>query len=182
MPIANIADPALADKLANAIYKPLWIMTSHKSGELSGSLVISALSLYRSQPVKAVVCVTKHDYTHDVVMASRVFALHVLRPDQIALAVHFAYQSGRDVNKFADLEYDIGVTGSPVLKDCLGYLEFEILSEIDTPTHTVVVAEVRNAKAYVPLEQIVPGAGVNEEWFRKNAPPHPKSLAASGRH
>ncbi|HLQ36021.1 MAG TPA: flavin reductase family protein, partial [Chloroflexota bacterium] len=160
----NVAHHQVADKLANAIYKPLWIMTSHRDGELSGSLVISALSLYRSQPVKVVVCVTKHDYTHEVVMASRVFALHVLRPDQIQLAVHFAYQSSRNVDKFASLDYKIGLTGSPVLKDCLGYMEFEVLADVDTPTHTVVVAEVRNAEAYVPLEGIVPGAGVNDEW------------------
>ena len=178
MAVERVADHQIAGKLANASYKPLWIMTTHRDGEFSGSMVVSALSLYRSQPVKVVVCVTKHDHTHDLVMASRVFALHVLRPDQLDLAVRFAYTSGREVDKFASLSYKIGATGCPVLTDCLGYMEFEVLADVDTPTHTVVVGEVRYAEAYLPLDDIGPGAGVNEEWFSKHAPPHPKSLAA----
>jgi flavin reductase (DIM6/NTAB) family NADH-FMN oxidoreductase RutF len=178
--LENIADHEVADKLANSVYKPLWIMTSHRGDELSGSLVISALSLFRSSPVKFVVCVTKHDYTHDVVMESGVFALHALRPDQMHIATHFAYQSGRDVDKFATLDYKIGYTGCPVLTDCLGYMEFEVFGKTDTPTHTVVVAEVRNAEEYVPLDQIHYGTGVNEGWFRENAPPHPRAAAAQG--
>lgn len=174
----NIAKHEVADALANSVYKPLWIMTSQREGALSGSLVVSALSLFHSNPVKFVVCVTKRDYTHDVVMASRVFALHALREDQIDLAVHFAYQSGRDVDKFATLDYKIGYTGCPVLRDCLGYMEFEVFASVDTPTHTVVVAEIRDAKAFAPLDQIHYGSGVNEEWFRKNAPPHPRAVAA----
>lgn len=178
MPIQSIAEHEVADKLANSVYKPLWIMTSHRGDELSGSLVVSALSLFHSNPVKFVACVTKRDYTHDVIMDSGVFALHALRPDQIDLAVHFAYQSGRDVDKFATLDYRIGQTGCPVLTDCLGYMEFEVFAKVDTPTHTVVVAEIRNAEAYVPLETLTYGSGVNEEWFRKNAPPHPRAAAA----
>lgn len=65
-----------------------------------------------------------------------------------------------------------------MLNDCLGYMEFEVFGKVDTPTHTVVVAEVRNAEAYVPLDQLRYGSGVNEEWFRKNAGPHPRALAA----
>jgi flavin reductase (DIM6/NTAB) family NADH-FMN oxidoreductase RutF len=169
----NIADHAVADKISNATPKPLWVMTSHRGDELTGSMVISALSLYHSNPVKVVVAVTKRDYTHDIVLESRVFALHVLRDDQMELATHFAYQSGRDVDKFATLDYKIGHTGCPVLTDCVGYMEFEITGEIDTPTHTVVVAEVRNAEAFQPLEGMNYRSGVNETWFRDNAPPRP---------
>jgi len=176
--LENIARHEVADKLANSIYKPLWIMTSHRGSELSGSLVVSALSLFHSNPVKFVACITKRDYTHDVIMESGVFALHALREDQIELAVHFAYQSGRDVDKFATLGYKIGHTGCPILMDCLGYMEFEVFAKVDTPTHTVVVAEIRNAEAFVPLESVVYGSGVNEEWFRNNAPPHPRAVAA----
>jgi flavin reductase (DIM6/NTAB) family NADH-FMN oxidoreductase RutF len=178
MSLDNVAQHEVADKLANSVYKPLWIMTSHRGDELSGSMVISALSLFRSNPVKFVVCVTKHDHTHDVVMESGVFALHALREDQIGLATHFAYQSSRDVNKFATLDYKIGHTGCPILRDCLGYMEFEVFAKVDTPTHTVVVAEIRNAEAYVPLETLTYGSGVNEEWFRQHAPPHPRAVAA----
>jgi len=176
--LENIATHEVADKLANSVYKPLWIMTSHRGEELSGSMVVSALSLFHSNPVKFVACITKRDYTHDVIMESGVFALHALREDQIDLAVLFAYQSGRDVDKFANLDYKIGHTGCPVLRDCLGYMEFEVFANVDTPTHTVVVAEIRNAETFAPVESVVYGSGVNEEWFRKNAPPHPRALAA----
>src|SRR3954468_4865178 len=115
--IENVASHEVADKLANAVYKCLWIMTSHRGDELTGSMVVSAVSLFRSNPVKFVVCVTKHDYTHDVTLESRVFALHALREDQIELATRFAYQSSRDVNKFEGLDYKIGHTGCPVLLD-----------------------------------------------------------------
>ena len=53
-------------------------------------------------------------------------------------------------------------------------MEFEVFAKVDTPTHTVVVAEIRNAEAFVPLESLKYGSGVNEEWFRTNAPPRPR--------
>lgn len=174
----NIAEHQVADKLANCVYKPAWIMTSRLGDQLSGNFVVSALPLPNSDPLKLVVCVTKRDFTHGVIMESRVFALHLLRRDQIDLAVRFAYQSGRDVDKFATTPHKTGHTGVPVLTDCLGYMEFEVLETFNTPTHTVTLAEIRNAEAYIPLEQVEQGLPGNEEWFRKNAPPHPRALAA----
>jgi flavin reductase (DIM6/NTAB) family NADH-FMN oxidoreductase RutF len=171
----NIAKHEVADALINSVYRPLWVMTSHRGSELSGSLVTSGIGVFRSNPVKFLVCVSKHDFSHEVIMESGVFAIHSLRPDQIALTAHFAYQSSRDVDKFATLEYTIGHTGCPLLRDCVGAMEFEVVERIDTSYATIVMGEIRNAEARLPLDQITYGTGMNEEWFRKNMPPRPAS-------
>jgi flavin reductase (DIM6/NTAB) family NADH-FMN oxidoreductase RutF len=148
-------------------------MTSRRGAELSGSLVTSAIGVFRSNPVKFLVCVSKHDFSHEVIMESGVFAIHVLRPDQIALTGHFAYQSSREVDKFATLDYTIGRTGCPILNDCVGAMEFEVVEKIDTSYATIVMGEVRSAHANLPLDDITYGTGMNEEVFRKNMPPRP---------
>jgi flavin reductase (DIM6/NTAB) family NADH-FMN oxidoreductase RutF len=170
----NIADHDTADRLINSVYRPLWVMTSHRAGEFSGSLVTSAIGVFRSNPVKFLVCVSKQDFSHEIIMESGVFAIHVLRPDQIALTAHFAYQSSRHIDKFATLDYTVGHTGCPILKDCVGAMEFEVVEKIDTFA-TIVMGEVRSAQANLPLPDITYGTGMNEEVFRKNMPPRPAS-------
>ncbi len=169
----NIADHEVADKLMNSVYRPLWIMTSHRGPDLCGSLVTAGIGAFRSNPVKFIVCVSKHDYSHEIIMESGVFAIHPLLEHQIELTAHFAYQSGRDVDKFATVPHKIGHTGCPILLDCVGAMEFEVIHKIDTSYATITVGEIRAAEARLPLDDITFGTGMNEEWFRINAPPRP---------
>ncbi|MEM4246247.1 MAG: flavin reductase family protein, partial [Candidatus Bathyarchaeia archaeon] len=47
--------------------------------------------------------------------------------------------------KFQNVEYEIGETGAPIIKGCIGYLECEVKSSIDVGDHTVYVGRVIRA-------------------------------------
>ena len=66
-------------------------------------------------------------FTTHLIGQSGAFGLHLLRADQTDLAWRFGLRSGRDTDKFAGLEMTLGVTGSPILTDCLAALECRVL-------------------------------------------------------
>jgi flavin reductase (DIM6/NTAB) family NADH-FMN oxidoreductase RutF len=61
----------------------------------------------------------------------------------------FGFKSGRDIDKFAEVNYTIGTTKSPVLSDnCLGYFEANVIDQLDVGTHTIFVGEIVNDRLY----------------------------------
>ena len=55
-------------------------------------------------------------------------------------------RSGGD--KFADIEWHSGVTGSPVLAGVLGYVDCDMEAEHDAGDHTIAIGRVRDFKLY----------------------------------
>jgi len=66
------------------------------------------------------------------------------RPDVVR---RFGFQSGRDVDKFADFPYEPGENGCPILPDAKAFWECPVVPEltIDLGTHTMFVATVDRA-------------------------------------
>ncbi len=67
------------------------------------------------------------------------FAVNVLNQDQGELANTFAISG---IDKFIGVSFDIGITGSPLLLGCLGYIEAEIEREIEAGDHYIVIGKV----------------------------------------
>lgn len=129
---------------------PIYVLTSFRpegtgGGEperrYNGSVVTWATQVEATDPARVAVAVAKSDYTYEFVDASRAFALHLLGEDQVDLAKHFGFQSGRQVDKFAAMPHEAGVTGAPILKDALGYVECRVVDALDTGPHVVFVGE-----------------------------------------
>ncbi len=129
---------------------PVYVLTSHRTqagdggaaGRYNGSVVTWATQVEMTDPARVAVAVAKSDYTYEFVSSSRVFALHLLGKEQVDLARHFGFQSGRKVDKFAAVPFEAGVTGAPVLRDALGYVECRVVQELDTGPHVLFVGEV----------------------------------------
>lgn len=87
-------------------------------------------------------------YTHDLVLESATFSLSVLRGDQVDVATHFAETSGEYHDKLHGVPYGQSPGGSPVLLDCLAYLDCKVLDTARAGTHTVFIAEVTAGETY----------------------------------
>jgi flavin reductase (DIM6/NTAB) family NADH-FMN oxidoreductase RutF len=62
------------------------------------------------------------------------------------VAAQFFKPKRRVGDKFEDLESELApLTGCPVLKDCLGYVECQVVGRVEKGDHTVYVAEVIGA-------------------------------------
>jgi len=59
---------------------------------------------------------------------------------------HFGFRSGRELDKFKGLDYKVGLTGAPVvLENSVGYLEAQVIDNMDAGTHTLFVGKVVDA-------------------------------------
>jgi len=134
----------------SAVQGMLWVpcpvvaITSSWDGKVNGQIAtsIAPASIVSSVP-RVFVGIWKRNYTHEFIMKSKSFAVHLLRKDQLALVKKFGFYTGREVKKFTDdIEYEIGVTGSPLLQDAFAYIECKIINAMDGGDMTCILAEV----------------------------------------
>ena len=57
----------------------------------------------------------------------------------------FGLKTGRKTDKFEGLDYETKVTGAPVLKECLAWLDCRVVSYHDAGDHTLFIGEVLDA-------------------------------------
>ena len=110
------------------------------------------------------VYISKSNVTHELVYASGVFGIHLLRRDQWELIWHLGFQSARQVDKLATLRYQPGQTGCPMLEDCFSAYECRVSNAMDAGAATFFLGDV----VAVSTEQ--PGEVMTSDYFRTNMP------------
>lgn len=125
--------PSPIDSVLKLVDREVWIVTA-AAGDQRGGLCATWVSLASLDPDHPVVVagLAPNHFTAELAKTSGSFGLHLLRPDQTALALNFAIGSGRDRDKFAGLAMQVGETGAPLLADCLAWLECRVFSRYDT--------------------------------------------------
>ncbi len=88
------------------------------------------------------VSVGKTRYSHDMIMKAGVFAVNVLGRHNIESGKHFGLKTGKKTDKFLGISYDTAVTGSPILKDCIAWMDCKVVSSHDAGDHTIFIGEV----------------------------------------
>jgi len=121
------------DSVLQLIDREIWIVTAAADGRRGGLCAtwVSVASIDPQRPVIVAGLAPNH-FTSELVSASGCFGLHLLRGDQVPLALNFAIGSGRDRDKLAALATTVGSTGVPLLTDCLTSLECRIFSRYET--------------------------------------------------
>ncbi|HNT36922.1 MAG TPA: flavin reductase family protein [bacterium] len=121
----------------------LYIVTSKDGDRLNGQLVNTVIQV-TSEPPRIAVIINKQNLTHEFIEKSRVFAACVLDESvTMKFLGPFGFRSGRDVDKFAGLSYNEGVTGSPiVVEHVLSFAEAKVIDQMDLGTHTIFVGDV----------------------------------------
>lgn len=94
------------------------------------------------RPPMVMVGVSPERHTHKMIMDSKIFAVIFLRKDQKGLVDRFKLKSGDKLDKFKGLEWEKGLTGAPILKDCLGYVECRVRDRVSYGDHSLFVGEV----------------------------------------
>ena len=134
-----------------ALWSPLLAVTTLHDGRANGQVAVSGLSAsILPEAPRVLVALWKANLTHDLVLASHVFALHLLpaAPDDALTAaldlVHtLGMRSGRDdPDKLASVTWSPGVTGSPLLAAALTYLEARVTATLDSGEMTVFLGDV----------------------------------------
>lgn len=125
---------------------PVAAITSSANGRRGGCIVNSAqrASLVPTIP-RLSMYISKINETHDLIYKSGVFALHMLRQNQFDTIFTLGFQSLREVSNKVDLlPTTRGVTGCPLLTDCIAGFECKVVNAMDTGASTFFLGDVVN--------------------------------------
>ncbi len=113
-----------------------------KEGDEVNGFTASWVMQASFKPPLVVNCVKQDSRSHAMIKVSNVFSLSVLEVGQKDLAEKFFKPQRRVGDKFEDVEFYLGETGCPIIKDTLGYVECQVVGAIEQGDHTVFVGEV----------------------------------------
>jgi flavin reductase (DIM6/NTAB) family NADH-FMN oxidoreductase RutF len=113
-----------------------------KDGEELNGFTASWVMQGSFTPPLVVNCVRSDSKSHAMLKASGVFALSFLEAGQKDVAQKFFKPQKNIGDKFEDIEFYLGETGCPIIKDSLGYIECRVVGSVEHGDHTVFVGEV----------------------------------------
>lgn len=134
----------------NALFKlsyGLFVLTARQDGKDNGCIINTVLQV-TDTPKRIQIVVNKGNYTHDMILATGEFNVSVLSQDAVFWVFqHYGFQSGRDVDKFANIPEVRAANGIRYVEGCTNaYLSGKVYQTVDCGTHTVFFADVTDAK------------------------------------
>ena len=134
-------------KTLHKISYGLYVISSKKGERFNGQIANTVFQT-TSEPPTIAVSVNKDNLTFEFIRESKVFSVSILSKETpLKFIGHFGFKSGRDIDKFKDINYEVGITGAPiVLENTIGYLEAELIHSLDVGTHTVFIGKVIGAE------------------------------------
>ena len=126
----------------------LFVLTAREGKKDNGCIINTAVQL-TSSPYRIAITVNKQNYTHDMIMRTDAFNLSVLSEEApFKVFEHFGFQSGKNVNKFADCESENRM-GNGILyvpKFTNAVISAAVVATVDCGTHTMFIADVCETK------------------------------------
>jgi len=126
----------------------MYVVSSKKENKFNAQIA-NTLFQVTAEPPQFSVCINKQNLTHQFIQESNVFTISILEQNApMEFIGRFGFRSGKEIEKFKDIDYKLGITGAPVvIQNCLGYLECEVTSSMGAGTHTVFIGKVVEAQA-----------------------------------
>jgi flavin reductase (DIM6/NTAB) family NADH-FMN oxidoreductase RutF len=171
---------------------PVAVTTIHE-GRPNGLMSLSAGAggIVPEAP-RVTISLTKYNLTHDLVLRSGVFAMHLLAatPEpaldaSLRILMGLGGSSGRDGDKIAPFDTKPGVTGAPILLDALSYVEGRVVGTLDAEENTIFLADVVGAEQLRSGERLRIGTAWGKlppEWIEQYEANHVPQLESARRY
>lgn len=107
-------------------------------------MTVSSVTSLSLEPPHILVCLAKNSATTETILAAGSFAVSILTDEQSSISDRFAgrVSLGAHVDRFVDLPLATAITGAPILRDALAWLDCRIDSIHEGSTHWIVIGEV----------------------------------------
>jgi flavin reductase (DIM6/NTAB) family NADH-FMN oxidoreductase RutF len=151
------------------------------------SLSAGAASIVPELP-RATVSLTKYNRTHDMLIDSGIFVMHMLSADpgevdkSLEILMTLGGSSGRDGDKMSRLRTKAGVTGAPVLLDAHSYVECRVTGSLDNDENTIFVGDVVAAEVFSSGQRLRIGEAwgkLPHEWIERYEANHEPQLQSA---
>ena len=150
----------------------LFVVTAKDGDKLNGCITNTAIQV-ASDPDRIAVAVNKANFTHEMILKTGSFNISVISEEaDFSLFKHFGFQSGRDVDKFADfMDYNISENGLPyITKGTNAYFSITVQQTVDLDSHTLFIGTI---DAMVVLSA-APSATYT--YYQENIKPKPEAV------
>ena len=125
----------------------VYVVASKDGDRLNGQIANTVFQI-SSEPPTIAISINKKNLTHEFIKKSGLFTVSILEETTpLSLIGQFGFKSGRDVDKFADVKYELTPNGVPYLVDnTLAYIEAKLIQDVDAGTHTIFIEEIIGAE------------------------------------
>jgi len=136
----------LNNKTLHKISYGLYIISSKNEEKINGQIANTVFQI-TSEPATIAVSINKQNLTNEYIRASKFLTVSILSQSApMTLIGKFGFKSGRESNKFEDTKYKLSQNGVPVIEEAtVGFLEGEVIQEVDMGSHTIFIARVIDA-------------------------------------
>lgn len=101
-----------------------------------------------SSPATVAISINHDNYTNSCIKKHGKFSFSILAEDSDSgLIGNFGFRSGKDVDKFQSVDYEV-IEDVPVVKNTCGYVVCKVIDKMETATHTVFLGEVIAGEVY----------------------------------
>lgn len=136
-------DTAIFRSMSYGVY-----IVSTMDGTRPTGCIANSIMQITSSPATVAVSINHDNYTNGCIEKTGKFSFSILAEDSDAGMIgNFGFQSGKDVDKFKMVDYEM-VEGVPVVKYTCGYVVCKVINKMETATHTVFLGEVIETGTY----------------------------------
>ncbi|MCI1327658.1 MAG: flavin reductase [Lachnospiraceae bacterium] len=125
----------------------LFVLTAKDDAKDNGC-IINTVTQVANKPNRISISVNKANYTHDMILKTGEFNVSILSEDaKFGVFQHFGFQSGRNVDKMADITFSRAANGIAYIGDmCNAYISGKVIQSIDVGSHTLFIADVTDGE------------------------------------
>lgn len=149
----------------------LFVLTAKEDGKDNGCIINTAIQA-ASEPNQLSICVNKANHTHDMIMNTGEFNVSVISQSaSFDLFKHFGFQTGREVDKFADFKaFDRSENGLVyVTEGTNAFFSVKVSKTQDLGSHTMFVGECTD------MEVLSQEKSATYEYYMENIKPKPQA-------
>ena len=152
----------------------LFVLTAKAGDKMNGCITNTAIQV-ASAPNQISFAVNKANYTHEMLIGAKAANISVIsEAADFELFKHFGFQSGRDVDKFANFsEYKLAENGIPyITKGTNAYFSIDIKQTVDLGSHTLFIGEP------TVMEVLSDAASATYGYYQSNIKPKQEAKSA----
>ncbi|MCL1972682.1 MAG: flavin reductase family protein [Endomicrobia bacterium] len=125
----------------------MYIISSAAEGKMSAQIANTVFQM-TADPVQFAVSISKQNFTYELMEKSGKFAVTAISEDATFEFIgKLGFKSGRNINKFEKVKYEISAAGIPVVSDfATAVYEAEITNKLDMDTHVLFIGKVTDMK------------------------------------
>jgi flavin reductase (DIM6/NTAB) family NADH-FMN oxidoreductase RutF len=117
------------------------IITMARGEEVRG-MTANAVTSVSLDPLLLLICVDKRTITHEFLEEAQAFAVNILAEDQEQVSRALASHDSEDARRLIGYRYHPGQTGSPILDDCLAFVECQVTEVLPGGDHSIFIGRV----------------------------------------